>query len=126
MLGVVRSLMVQMVGICKTVWSAMVSTLKWLWKNIIAHGTDLMTLCVKHLSNLFALILLNIKQKVVPSIIVEDYNTVETMFANHRLGLIGRSLLTTVVLIPLVALKHLIAALWRVLVAMKVKLQKLI
>ncbi len=122
MRGVVTMIMAKMGGILKALWYAMASKLAWLSRTIIVNGIALTTLIVNNLMRLLAWILSNIKQKLVPQIIVADFNTVDRSFANKRLGLIGRSVLTTALLIPLAALKHLSLALWRVLVAMKDRL----
>jgi hypothetical protein len=124
MRGIVTTAMVKMGGILKGLWSAMVSMSKRLLSFIIVNGTDLMIRIVISIKQLLVWILSNIKQKLVPQIIVADFNTVDRSFANKRLGLIGRSVLTTALLIPLAALKHLSLGLWRVLVVMKDKLLK--
>jgi hypothetical protein len=124
MRGVVTLIKQKMVGMLKTVWYAMVSTTKWLWNKSIAVGSDLMTLCVQHLSNLFAWIVSNIKRYLVPQIIVEEYNKVEPLFANKQAGQIGRLLLITVPLTLLLVLLHLILGLYRVLKDLMVKLLK--
>ena len=124
MRGVVALVKRQMVGIWKTVWSVLVSTLKLLWSKSIALGSDLMTLCAHHLSNLYAWTVSSIKHYLVPSIIVEEYNKVEPMFANKQAGQIGRLLLITVPLTLLLVIVHLSLGLYNVLVAMMVKLLK--
>ena len=124
MRGVVTLIKQKTAGILKTVWSAMVSTLKWLWSKSIALGSDLMILCAHLLSNLYAWTVSNIKRYLVPSIIVEEYNKVEPMFANKQVGQIGRLLLITVPLTLTLAIVHLILGCYNVLVAMMAKLLK--
>ena len=124
MRGVVTLVKQKMAGILKTVWSAMVSTTKWLWNKSIAVGSDLMILCAHLLSNLYVWTVSNIKHYLVPSIIVEEYNKVEPMFANKQAGQIGRLLLITVPLTLLLVIVHLSLGLYHVLKAMMVKLLK--
>jgi hypothetical protein len=124
MRGVVTMIMMKMVGILKTAWYAMVSKSAWLLRTIIVNGTDLMTLIANNLQLLLAWTVSNIKHYLVPSIIVEEYNKVEPMFANRQAGQIGRLLLITVPLTLLLVLLHLILGLWNALVAMKDKLLK--
>ena len=124
MRGIVTFLKQAMAGIWKVVCNALVSTTKWLWNKSIAVGTDLMTLSVRLLSNLFAWIVSNIKRYLVPQIIVEEYNKVEPMFANKQAGQIGRLLLITVPLTLLLVLLHLILGLYHVLKDLTVKLLK--
>jgi hypothetical protein len=116
--------MEKMGGILKAVWYALISKLAWLSRTITVNGIALMTLIVTNTKFLLAWTVSSIKHYLVPQIIVEDYSKVELMFVNKRLGLIGRQLLTTALLIPLAALKHLCLGLWRVLVVMKDKLLK--
>jgi hypothetical protein len=124
MRGVVTMIMAKMGGILKAVWYAMVSKLAWLLRVIIVNGTDLMTHIVASIKSLLAWTVLSIKHYLVPSIIVEEYNKVEPMFANKQLGQIGRLLLITVPLTLLLVIVHLSLGLWNVLVAMMVKLLK--
>jgi hypothetical protein len=122
MRGIVTTAMAKMVGMKKALWSAMVSMCKRLLNFITVNGIDLMIRIVTNIKPLLVWILLNTKQKLVHPIIVEDFNTVDRMFVNKRLGLIGRSLATTALWIPLAALKHLSLGLWHVLVDMKDRL----
>ena len=124
MRGIVTFLKQAMAGMKKAVCNALVSTTKWLWNKSIAVGSDLMTLCVQHLSNLYAWTVSNIKRYLVPQIIVEEYNKVEPLFANKQAGQIGRLLLITVPLTLLLVLLHLILGLYHVLKDLTVKLLK--
>ena len=124
MRGVVTIIMAKMGGMMERAWYAMVSRLAWLLRTITVNGIALMTLIVTNTKSLLAWTVLNIKHYLVPQIIVEEYNKVEPMFANKQAGQIGRLLLITVPLTLLLVLLHLILGLWRVLVAMMVKLLK--
>jgi hypothetical protein len=124
MRGVVTMIMAKMGGILKAVWYAMVSKLAWLLRTIIVNGTDLMTLIARSFKKLFAWTVSSIKHYLVPSIIVEEYNKVEPMFANKQAGQIGRLLLITVPLTLLLVLLHLILGCYNVILAMMVKLLK--
>ena len=124
MRGVVTMIMAKMGGILKAVWYALVSKLAWLLKAIIVNGTDLMTLIATNTKSLLAWTVSSIKHYLVPSIIVEEYNKVEPMFANKQAGQIGRLLLITVPLTLLLVIVHLSLGLYNVLKAMMVKLLK--
>lgn len=124
MRGGVRLMKTAMEHIKKAVCIAKAYLLNKVLRTIFVFGLDLMILFARSIKKLFAWMLSNIKQKLVPQIIQEDFNTVDNFFVTKRLGLIGRSVLTTVLLIPLAALKHLCLGLWRVLVVMKDKLLK--
>ena len=124
MRGIVTFLKQAMVGIWKVVCNALVSTTKLLWNKSIAVGSDLKTLCVRLLSNLFVWTVSNIKRYLVPQIIVEEYNKVEPLFANKQAGQIGRLLLITVPLTLLLVLLHLSLGLYHVLKDLMVKLLK--
>src|SRR6056300_513084 len=124
MRGVVGLIMGKMVGMMARVWSVKVSLLKKVLKIIIAFGIDLMTHIAHSIKKLYVWTVSNIKHYLVPSIIVEEYNKVEPMFANRQAGQIGRLLLITVPLTLLLVLLHLILGLWHVLVVMKDKLLK--
>ena len=124
MRGVVTMIMAKMGGILKAVWYALVSKLAWLSRTIIVNGIALMTLIATNTKSLLAWTVSNIKRYLVPSIIVEEYNKVEPMFANKHLGQIGRLLLITVPLTLLLVIVHLSLGLYNVLKAMMVKLLK--
>lgn len=119
--GFVITNLTRMVTSLKAVLIAVVSKMRMLWKTIGACIISLVTLSVNSLQRLVS-IAWNTVLKAVPSTIQEDFNKVDNLLAVRRLGLIGRHLLTTVLLIPLAALKHLSLGLWNALVALKERL----
>ena len=120
--GLVITNLTQMVTLMKEVYHAVVLNSLMLLKIIGVCITNLVTLSVNSLKQR-VLIAWNMKHYLVPQIIREDYKEVEIIFVNKRLGLLGRQLLTTVLLIPLAALKHLILGLYNVCKVLMVKLQ---
>ena len=107
MRGIVVMTMAKMGGILKAVWSALASAWKKLLSFIIVNGIVLMTRIAHSFKSLYAWTLLNIKQKLVPQIIQEEYKRVELMFVNKQLGQIGKLLLITVPLTLTLASVHL-------------------
>jgi hypothetical protein len=124
MRGVVTMIMEKMGGILKAVWYALISKLAWLSRTITVNGIALMTLIVTNTKFMLAWIVSNILLKLVPQIIQVEYKRLELLFVNKQAGQIGKLLLITVPLTLLLVLVHLILGIWRVLVAMMVKLLK--
>ena len=121
--GFVTTNLTRMGTYLKGVLIAVVLKLQMLWKTIGACIINLATLSVNSLKQ-FVSIAWNTALKAVPSTIQEDFNKVDNLLAVRRLGLIGRHLLTTVLLIPLAVLKHLSLGCYNVIVDMKDKLLK--